>query len=176
MSDTPVCVVCKRRKAFFARGKACRPCMILTQQEGTRAQYGLPEPVNHLKEQDTFVRNWNRWCDEGKSVADMAAELGWAKQSVKNRAQKLRMQGIKLKTPRGKRIEAQPPVDRTKLATKANDHGGGKWGIASCNCEPCLTRRRKSRALWGLLNPEKLQSYRTKYEQKRRQKQADKPS
>lgn len=176
MIERQLCVVCNLRAGTFFKKKACRRCAARTGAEGTREKYGLPKPRDAARRQAAFIRTWNRMRLEGATVAQIAKQMELPEQTVKNTAGKLRAQGFQLElsqvTLLHRRVQAQDPVDRAALARKSNEHGGGKCGIAKCQCEPCLERRRQYRKEWHQANRDKVQRYQTAYRNSKR----DKPS
>lgn len=166
-----LCIICRQRTGRYLNNRICKPCSILTAAEGTRKQYGLPLPRNPRRRITRFITVYNKAMREGKTQDDVAKILGVSRQTVKNNVVELRKKGIQLERSRYTemhRTRPSTPVDRSLSKRAINEHGGGKWGIAKCSCDPCLQVRRRSSAQWRRDNRDKVETYRETYETKRK--------
>ena len=165
--NKPLCVVCNIRVARLYHNKACKKCSALTAAEGTRERYGLPKPrISKAKREAAFVQKYNQLIAEGFTVRQIAATMKMPLQSLKNLKGMLAKEGHKISASPWKSVpltKSTEPVDRTKMRSGTNEHGGGKMGIMGCFCKPCRTARQANRRRWEKENAEKIKKYRYKY-------------
>lgn len=148
----PRCVVCKTRHPSYGRKKKlCHPCAALVTAENTWKNFGLTKPQpKKIVDVHGFVTRYNECIDSGMTMAQAAETLGLNYFTVKNRVAALAKQGhpVRRVGSAGPMKKPEPPIDTSKMTAKVNEHGGGKCGVAKCNCGPCLDRRRQYRRDW----------------------------
>ncbi len=142
------CIVCKWRKARFVNG-TCEPCGALVDAEGTHDTFGVAKLSPTQQQWHERAAEYNklikkRWSQ--KRIAEL-----WGIPVGKLRSQVYRWKtrgGIKVVPGWGNRITVADFPKATSVTTpRVNEHGGGKWGVSHCECEPCMKRRRYSRML-----------------------------
>lgn len=140
-TDQP-CKVCQVRLARYRTG-ACEACHFRTLAEGTQEQYGLTVEPTAWATWREQAEEYNKLAREGFTQKDIAALWGMS-------AAKLAVLKYRMKKEAGIKVVS---MARSKASTKTatakvkprNTHGGGKWGVSGCKCEPCVTRRKASR-------------------------------
>lgn len=179
MADKPLCIVCGRRKASTFKDettgkfRCCDKCATVTASEGTREKYGLPQPYNVIKSNVAFVAACNKMIVDGKTYQQIADTLGVRRQTLANRISALRKEGhlVELSRVQGAQPE-EPQEPRVTVSPKANEHGGGKWGVTKCKCKLCQQKRRQARADWLKAHPGKQAEYNRRNEERKKLRRA----
>ena len=166
------CVVCNKRVPL-SYTTACRKCLAWTAAEGTREKYGLPKPApSKARRNNAHVTKFNRLVGLGLKLHEIATQLDMPLQTLKNVNGELRRSGYQLASPgpyRPAKAQPQEPLDKSKLSIRANEHGGGKYGIKGCRCGPCLDRQREYRRNWQADNRAKRRVYEKDLRQRKKQ-------
>jgi len=146
--DRGPCRVCGRRKARFANF-TCIPCHALVEAEGTHDQFGVPKESETRKRWRRQAAEYNKLIKAGWTQSRIAEKWGISLSSLRGAAYRWKADGgIKVVPGWGSRIVLVdvPKKPTNKVDKKANEHGGGRWGITKCTCDLCRIRRNISRA------------------------------
>lgn len=159
-----ICVICGKRKAR-PRWTICHPCDQLTRAEGTRAQLAAPSPTDLKWQRDREqVAEYNKLVRAGWGQESVAQHWGRTKEWVRVWAHRRKKDGHKVvNVVTARRLGKSTPATEKVREKKPNEHGGGKYGVRNCKCEPCATVRRVAKR-------EANRQYRL-----RKKQQADKP-
>ena len=138
-----LCKVCQRRRAKQRGCTVCDPCLRLVTAENTFDKYGIPRESIAMDRIRRRAAAYNAGIKAGKTQHQIAAELGYTVTGLRGLMTMARKKGIevvKLDNRTGSPIPKQPGS-----GPGANGHGGGRFGVTGCLCEPCKMVRRKSR-------------------------------
>lgn len=145
-----ICVVCLKNKGRLAAKLFCEPCEKLVTAEKTRTKYGATKTRGGFESiRDQFIDMVVPLIKARKTAAEVAAVVGVSQMALRNRLSRLRAHGFDIPNmwrPGGRKPKpAEQPLDTGKAR---NGHGGGKWGVKRCRCQPCLDVRKMSRHKW----------------------------
>lgn len=141
---TGVCVKCQVRRRRKASG-CCEPCEALRLAEGTGNDVALASQ-NELAAQrrKELVKRYNALARKGLSAAEIAAAMGWKTGTLSGYMHKAKsaygLDVVNLRQAQS-RLGRKPVIVREKR----NTHGGGKYGVSGCECDPCMKVRRDTR-------------------------------
>ena len=141
-----LCIVCERLKARWA-DKCCNRCHYLVQAEGTHAQYGIPTETETQTRYRVKAKEYNRLIAKGCTQHEIAVMWGMdvvALRGLLSRAKRSGGQKV-VSLARGKVDADGRRIVTSETVQKGNDHGGGKWGVTGCKCDPCEQKRGQSR-------------------------------
>jgi hypothetical protein len=161
------CVVCRTRKARYAKGPTCEPCHHLTEAEGTAKKLGVENPRHtrwrkRIQDYNALVRKGMKQHQIAKLWNVSASALSTSLRKTAPRV------GLKVAVSRQVVVPAAPK--QQPVAKRTNNRHGEGWGIKDCHCDGCLAARRHRRMLAN-------RRYRAKMKlQKQQQKQGDMPS
>lgn len=137
---TGPCRKCQVRKIRRATG-LCDPCDNLTKAEGTHKDVALPTAIDRYTEHRVkVVKLFNKLIVEGVPFRDIAAKLGMTRKALSMFLYRAKAYGgLEVVNTTQVRIARmpQPIVDTSNRPRMRNEHGGGKWGVNGCKCQPC---------------------------------------
>jgi hypothetical protein len=167
-----LCIVCEKRKQRFVN-KTCETCNALVDAEGTHEQFGVPTKSATQLKWEEKCKEYNQLIRQRFLQREIAAMWGMSCTSLRNYVHRWKVSGkLKVVPAMGNsaRVPEKKPRQPTSQVRKiVNEHGGGKWGKAGCDCDPCADRRRHSRMLQN-------RAYRARRRQRREENEKDKPS
>lgn len=146
------CVLCKVRIARKVLGPTCDPCWTRVCAEGTAETLGLTD--YRVEAARRGLEEYNNMLTSGMTRRQIAEKLGvspatlsgmvarWAKRTgLKPVRTQKRLRPTKPKAPKEGRKAGRPVT---------TEHGGGRWGVAGCNCKLCIARRREARRVLNI--------------------------
>lgn len=139
-----LCKVCNIRLTRYKTG-ACESCHFRTLAEGTQEKYGLAtEPQAWAKWREQ-AKEYNELARKGLFQKDIAALWGMDISRLRVLVYRMKAEaGIKVVSmARSKKDSYVGPA--TAKVRPRNTHGGGKWGVSGCECDPCVTVRKARR-------------------------------
>ena len=143
-----LCRVCETRKAKYVNG-CCLKCNALLEAEGTHELHGVAAESAVRQRWRVQAAEYNRLIRARHSQAQIAQMWGMKLSSLRSFVWRWKtLAGIKMVPALGNRrgnAEIKPASATTKKRRRVNDHGGGKWGVKDCKCDPCMKVRSVSR-------------------------------
>lgn len=131
------CHVCNKRKARYKDG-CCDPCHFLILAEGTQDQYGIATESETMTAYREYAKRYNKLARQGMRQPEIAEAMGYTLAKIRNLVYRMRASGVKVaKLDKGFGSADGKIEVIAKSVAPRNDHGGGKWGVTGCKCDPC---------------------------------------
>lgn len=134
------CSICGIRLARYSSG-LCKPCQDRTEAEGTRK---TRTQLIHEGWRER-AKEYNRLRRKGISLQDIAVLWGKTPGSLSQLLYKWKTQAKIAVVPSGHGDENSTAAT-CKVRPYVIAHGGGRWGVPGCTCEPCISKRALSLA------------------------------
>lgn len=145
-----LCQACQTRKARYVVDRCCTPCHFRLVYEQTYDQYDIvPDETVHQR-WERMAAEYNKLAMSGMRQPQIAALWDMSPERLRRQMQRIRSSGkIKVvnlgngrRGPNGELVASVTP----RLALR-NEHGGGRWGVRGCKCDPCVARCKETRAI-----------------------------
>jgi DNA-binding CsgD family transcriptional regulator len=138
-----LCKKCGRRKARQRSNTVCDPCLLLVTAENTFELYDIPREPIAVARMKQRAKAYNKLILAGKTMQEIADAWGYTKSGLASLMTGARAKGIDVVKIHNHTLDPLPK--QASKDPRANGHGGGKYGVTGCGCEPCVTVRRKTR-------------------------------